>query len=131
VMSTRSPIALDTVDTTWPKNSLPSLATLGISPSKMDFKEEEARVVLAKTPSVINDRDPQAFYNAQGFIHEPHDLARPEVATLPDGSQYEGILRFGRREGHGKCLFRNGDKYEGEWKNDQMDGKGDFCLDNK
>ena len=34
------------------------------------------------------------------------------------------MLNLGRRHGLGRCYFSNGDTYKGNWKKDDMDGKG-------
>jgi hypothetical protein len=38
--------------------------------------------------------------------------------------EYEGSLRFGKREGMGTCVWMDGGRYEGNWKADQRSGKG-------
>ena len=38
--------------------------------------------------------------------------------------KYIGQLKEGKREGSGIIYWSNGDKYEGEWKNDKNDGMG-------
>ncbi|CAF3228836.1 unnamed protein product, partial [Rotaria sp. Silwood2] len=42
----------------------------------------------------------------------------------PDGSRYKGNLRGGKRHGRGTYDFVNGEKYEGEWADDQTNGIG-------
>ncbi len=37
---------------------------------------------------------------------------------------YEGLLLRGKRMGHGKLVYSNGDKYIGQFKNDFMHGEG-------
>ena len=34
----------------------------------------------------------------------------------PTGGKYTGTVREGRRHGFGVCWYKNGDVYEGEWK---------------
>eukprot|EP00934_Nitzschia_sp_Nitz4_P002124 Nitzschia sp. Nitz4//scaffold341_size29662//15258//16685//NITZ4_008039-RA/size29662-processed-gene-0.27-mRNA-1//-1//CDS//3329548549//2124//frame0 len=41
-----------------------------------------------------------------------------------DGSYYEGLLENNKRSGFGLYKFKNGDQYEGQWKNDLMHGRG-------
>jgi len=35
-----------------------------------------------------------------------------------DGSSYEGQFKMDLREGIGKMIYKNGDIYKGEWKQD-------------
>ena len=37
---------------------------------------------------------------------------------------------MGKREGKGKQLWPNGSQYEGDWKQDQFDGFGEYCQEN-
>lgn len=41
-----------------------------------------------------------------------------------DGDRYEGEWKDGRMHGKGAYHYSNGDKYEGEWKEDKRHGKG-------
>lgn len=42
-------------------------------------------------------------------------------------SRYTGYLdRNKKRKGWGKKVFKNGDRYEGEWNNDKANGKGRY-----
>ena len=41
--------------------------------------------------------------------------------------KYIGQLKEGIREGKGTIYWDNGDKYEGEWKNDKTHGQGIYC----
>ena len=50
-----------------------------------------------------------------GFF-EGGKCPRQGKLTLPDGSLYYGEINESLgREGLGKCFFRNGDVYEGQW----------------
>eukprot|EP01006_Ploeotia_vitrea_P031291 TRINITY_DN63609_c0_g1_i2.p1 TRINITY_DN63609_c0_g1~~TRINITY_DN63609_c0_g1_i2.p1 ORF type:complete len:453 (+),score=184.66 TRINITY_DN63609_c0_g1_i2:54-1412(+) len=52
-------------------------------------------------------------------------------STLPsDVRDFDGELIKGKREGHGVCRWRNGDWYDGMWKNDRMEGRGVLHFDN-
>jgi len=44
-----------------------------------------------------------------------------------NGDVYEGEM-FDTRNGKGTLTCANGDKYEGEWKNDKKEGKGTVTL---
>ena len=39
---------------------------------------------------------------------------------------YRGTFHGGKRHGFGQIRFAIGDVYDGEWKDDQYDGKGEF-----
>ena len=42
-------------------------------------------------------------------------------------SLYTGYIdQNGKRRGFGLKIFKNGDRYEGEWDNDKANGKGKF-----
>ncbi len=43
-----------------------------------------------------------------------------------DGSEYEGALDGFVRSGQGTLTYANGDRYTGEWKNDEIHGMGKF-----
>jgi hypothetical protein len=38
--------------------------------------------------------------------------------------RFEGNFSKSSKSGQGKLVMLNGDKYEGEWKNDEMNGEG-------
>lgn len=44
--------------------------------------------------------------------------------------QYSGGIVDGKKEGYGVLIMPNGDKYEGEWKNDFQNGTGTFTYAN-
>lgn len=44
--------------------------------------------------------------------------------------QYSGGMVDGKKDGYGVLIMPNGDKYEGEWKNDLQNGKGTFTYAN-
>lgn len=44
--------------------------------------------------------------------------------------QYSGGIVDGKKDGYGVLIMPNGDKYEGEWKNDLQNGKGTFTYAN-
>ena len=41
-------------------------------------------------------------------------------------SRYDGELKDGKRHGHGKYTYSNGNIYEGEWEEDQQSGQGTY-----
>ena len=46
-----------------------------------------------------------------------------EIKNLPDENEYRGEQKDGKKEGFGILFFKGGDKYEGEFKNDERNGK--------
>tara|TARA_B110000285_G_C15079610_1_gene592740 strand:- start:281 stop:451 length:171 start_codon:yes stop_codon:yes gene_type:complete len=42
----------------------------------------------------------------------------------PDESRYTGDFKLGKIEGKGTKEFANGNRYVGDWKNDQQNGSG-------
>jgi hypothetical protein len=54
-----------------------------------------------------------------------NDQMREGVLHFGDGSKYEGLLKHGKRNGFGRYDFADGGSfYEGQWYDDQMDGRG-------
>ena len=51
-------------------------------------------------------------------------LAQDQVKQYDEGSVYEGSFKNGLRNGIGKYTMPDGFTYEGEWKDDQIQGKG-------
>ena len=47
-----------------------------------------------------------------------------------NGDRYEGDYKNNKREGKGIYYFNNGKRYEGNWKNDKKDGKGIMYYNN-
>ena len=47
-----------------------------------------------------------------------------------NGDVYEGDWKNGKRTGKGKLTWKNGDKYEGYFKNDELDGEGTLEYSN-
>ena len=56
--------------------------------------------------------------NARG---EPHGQG---IFEYKDGSRYEGQFKDGLIHGQGILEFANGDRYEGQWKDGKMHGQG-------
>jgi hypothetical protein len=53
------------------------------------------------------------------------DQMREGALHFGDGSKYEGLLKHGKRNGFGRYDFADGGSfYEGQWYDDQMDGRG-------
>ena len=50
------------------------------------------------------------------------------TATTPDGDEYVGEWRDGKRRGQGTSTYANGDKYVGEYRNDKFHGQGTYTF---
>jgi len=46
--------------------------------------------------------------------------------TKPSGWRYEGAMLRSKREGTGKHVNSAGEEYEGEWRNDKLEGQAEF-----
>ena len=46
--------------------------------------------------------------------------------TNKNGDTFEGEFKNNKKEGKGIMYFNEGEKYEGDWKNGIIDGKGIF-----
>ena len=46
------------------------------------------------------------------------------IYTYPDGLQYKGEWKEGRKHGQGTFTFADGRRYEGEWKKGMRHGQG-------
>ncbi len=74
------------------------------------------------------------FYNKYKIIKGTFDdnFKLIKGILIDKNSEYEGDLnKEYNKEGKGKLKFKNGKIYEGEFKNDEMNGKGFFCSNEK
>ena len=55
--------------------------------------------------------------------HDPHALL-----TWPNGDKYEGGFKENMIEGDGKYFHASGDRYAGEWKGSQRHGKASYVY---
>ncbi len=51
------------------------------------------------------------------------------LVTLPNGDKYKGEWRDGEFNGKGIYYYTNGGKYDGQFKEGNMDGKGEYCFE--
>ena len=78
--------------------------------------------IITNDITMIQNRDENAISN----INDKQEV------NYPDGSRYIGLIINGLKEGKGNFVWgKNGDKYEGEWNNDLMDGKGIYYFNNE
>lgn len=65
--------------------------------------------------------------------HNPASSSQPEFVTenFQQGSRYEGYKVRGMRNGHGKFYYQDGGLYDGNWKNNKMDGFGALYYDSQ
>jgi hypothetical protein len=50
------------------------------------------------------------------------------MCDYPDGEQYEGMWKNGKKDGRGTLRFPNGALYEGRFRDDQIDGQGTLHI---
>ncbi len=59
------------------------------------------------------------------------DLEGKGVEICPNGSNFNGDFKNGKKNGYGVLKFKNGDEYAGEWKDNKKDGKGRYTWKNR
>lgn len=73
---------------------------------------------------------PESFEKRNLKRHRMHDELTPISKKFKRSVRFENgifegeISEEGKRDGFGVFYYNNGDKYEGEWKNDKTHGKG-------
>ena len=65
------------------------------------------------------------YYCSQKNLNKKTEDSQKQIKEYENGL-YDGIIIDGKREQNGVMIYKNGAKYEGEWKNDKKDGKGVF-----
>ena len=65
------------------------------------------------------------YYRSQKNINKKGEDNQKQLKEYENGL-YEGIIIDGKREQDGIMFYKNGAKYEGEWKDDKKNGKGVF-----
>ena len=61
-------------------------------------------------------------------IWEKGTLISAEVEIETDAGKYEGLVQNGKPNGFGKLSYRNGAEYEGNWKDGEWDGIGQYVF---
>ena len=52
------------------------------------------------------------------------------VYTWKEGRRYDGEYRMDKKHGYGKYVWVDGREYEGQWMNGKMHGEGKYTLPN-
>ena len=52
------------------------------------------------------------------------------IAYLSNGNKYDGEWKNNMKDGKGIFYYKNGNRYEGDWKNNRKEGKGTFYFQN-
>ena len=65
------------------------------------------------------------YYRSQKKFNKTTEDNQKQIKEYENGL-YEGVIIDGKREHNGVMIYKNGAKYEGEWKNDKKNGKGVF-----
>ena len=96
-------------------------------------KEEEEEKDLIELLRERQGRYPPSYIQAMRHIFPPPPLDKDEdkdkdvyedvELTYPNGMFYGGGLKNGKPHGQGTMVFKNGDMYEGQWKDGKLDGK--------
>lgn len=47
-----------------------------------------------------------------------------ETIKYPNGDEYKGEIKNGKKHGKGEMIYQNGTKYNGDWLDDQFSGSG-------
>jgi hypothetical protein len=94
---------------------------------------EPAPVPVAATPAAsvpavkLEIRAEDAIYKGNFVLDKKTSLISGEGRVeFFDGRLYEGRLEAGRKVGNGLYVWSDGQRYKGEWRNDQPDGDGEW-----
>ena len=68
--------------------------------------------------------------NKRSLKYSPHNIYEKIIKKEYHDGIYEGIIINNKREIKGIMYYKNGSKYEGEYKNDKKQGKGIFTSQN-
>lgn len=70
-------------------------------------------------------------YGPNGRIDYVEFLYDKDCRCATPGARYVGAMPYGKRDGKGIMTLGNGDKYEGEWRDDLPDGAGTLTKGGK
>jgi len=148
-------INYDTITPTHPLNNNGSQSTLDEEPNERNFKmntefkldtPKEGKSFCSFNNSIISNLSFDINQNKNlmkvtinigrdeeyvGYVDEK--FVRQGFGTFKhkNGDVYEGFFKDGLREGHGEYFFNDGSVYVGEWKQDKKHGYGLLKYDNK
>ena len=103
------------------------------------FNELEGKIKNMKQDYEKKLQDKKEELNKQKIEYEKilnndnNDIIINKKINYKDGEEYKGELKefkIFKFHGNGKYVYKNGDIYEGEWKNGKKEGKGTLCYSN-
>ena len=96
----------------------------GVFPHGLNAREFAYLVENGMTPlEAIRALEPDVLVKGGDWPVE-----RIAGAAGPDGNRYEGRYEQGKKQGHGKFIWRDGRVYDGEWSNGLKHGTGMLRL---
>ena len=87
-----------------------------------EFKDDKGQI--------LGKEDKRKGFSSVKWCDSTRRPAMSSSATVAGIPDYEFRSRVWERDGKGKLTYKNGDVYEGEFKNDKFDGKGKFTYEN-
>ena len=89
---------------------------------------ENSSSIQKKTSNTLNDEED----NQEKIIRKANRRSSVKLRSFHlNKGHYHGQIYGGIKEGYGICYYKNGDKYEGNWKDNKKDGKGSFYYNEK
>ena len=90
----------------------------------MKIETSEAKLYLEVLLKIYTGKLLSIFILFLICYHPITAAAQDQVKQYDEGSVYEGSFKNGLRNGLGKYTMPDGFTYEGQWKDDQIQGKG-------
>eukprot|EP00344_Euplotes_crassus_P005171 CAMPEP_0197001672 /NCGR_PEP_ID=MMETSP1380-20130617/6320_1 /TAXON_ID=5936 /ORGANISM="Euplotes crassus, Strain CT5" /LENGTH=268 /DNA_ID=CAMNT_0042419433 /DNA_START=51 /DNA_END=853 /DNA_ORIENTATION=- len=108
-------------------NDMDQMNPVRFTSQYLNFYKESSTLSHMNNPKVIevlNNVDNYRYLDSQ-TSSEREELISREPLEMPDGSIYEGQWsQDNKRHGRGKCIWKNGAVYEGNWENNFPEGHG-------
>ena len=76
-------------------------------------EEQKREVMTFKAASQMEVQEAMMLFTQSPGVR-PY-LDGNHIVTMPDGTNYDGELAGGDRQGFGKCFFKEGHEYVGQW----------------